>query len=76
MTPLCPGTKRFQRLWLPLKGISIKKNYIGKLYYSIAITITKNMGYLRIGNFKVEYLHDFEFIGKKTVYPGPIGEVV
>jgi hypothetical protein len=30
----------FERLWPPLKGISIK-NYIGKLYHPIAITITQ-----------------------------------
>jgi hypothetical protein len=34
------GDLQFERLWLALKGISIKKNYIGKLYYPIAITIT------------------------------------
>jgi hypothetical protein len=27
-------------LWLPLKGISIVKTYIGKLYYTISITFT------------------------------------
>jgi hypothetical protein len=38
----------FERLWLPLKEISIK-NYIGKWFYPIAITITqKQRGYLRI----------------------------
>jgi hypothetical protein len=35
------GDLEFERLWLPLKGISIKENYIGKLYYPIAITITQ-----------------------------------
>jgi hypothetical protein len=29
------GDLEFERLWLPLKGISIKRNYIGKLYYHI-----------------------------------------
>jgi hypothetical protein len=57
------------------KGISIKKNYIGKLYNPIAITITqKYRGYLRIvfglrsvidiaeaktGDFNVKYLSEF-----------------
>jgi hypothetical protein len=36
------GDLEFKRLWLPLKGISTK-NYIGKLYYPLAITITKNI---------------------------------
>jgi hypothetical protein len=39
----------FKRLWPPLKGIKSIKNYIGKLYYPISITITQNCrGYLRI----------------------------
>jgi hypothetical protein len=43
------GDLEFERLWLPLKGISIEKIYIGKLYYPIYITITqKYRGYLRI----------------------------
>jgi hypothetical protein len=27
------GTSKFSVLWLPLKEITIKKSYIGKLYY-------------------------------------------
>jgi hypothetical protein len=64
-----------------LKGNINKKNYIGKLYYPIAIKITqKYRGYLRIifgisgviytigakiGDFKVEYLRKFEAICKR-----------
>jgi hypothetical protein len=46
MTPLVrydtagAGDVVVKRLWLPLKEISIKTNYVGKLYYPIAITIT------------------------------------
>jgi hypothetical protein len=49
MTPLChydtavPKDIEFERLRLPLKGISIKKDYKGKLYYPIAITITQKI---------------------------------
>jgi hypothetical protein len=73
----------FARLWLPLKGISIKKIYIGQLYYPIDITITqKYRGYLRIifgssgvietagakiGDFIVEYLREFEAICKEAL---------
>jgi hypothetical protein len=41
MTPLCKYDNAvtfdiiFARLWLPLKGISIEKTYIGKLSYTI-----------------------------------------
>jgi hypothetical protein len=52
MTPLCPydtamsGDLEFERLWLPLKGISIKKITEAKVYYPIAKTIThKKKGY-------------------------------
>jgi hypothetical protein len=57
LTPLCQydttvtGDLEFERLWLHLKRISIKKAYIGKLYYPIAITITQKIlhsGYLNI----------------------------
>jgi hypothetical protein len=52
MTPLVrydtagAGDLEFERLWLSLKGISMEKIYISKLYYPIAITtITqKNIG--------------------------------
>jgi hypothetical protein len=37
------GDLEIKRLWLPLKGISVKKNYIGKLYYPIAITVTQKI---------------------------------
>jgi hypothetical protein len=37
------GDLQFERLWPPLKGISIKKFYIGKLYYPKAITITQKI---------------------------------
>jgi hypothetical protein len=85
MTPLVrydtagAGDLEFERLWLLLKGISIK---IGKLYFPIAITITHKIeGYLRIsfgssgvidtagakiGDFIVEYLCEFEAICKKA----------
>jgi hypothetical protein len=49
MTPLCqydtavPRDLEFERLWLPLQGISIKKHYICKLYYLIAITIMQKI---------------------------------
>jgi hypothetical protein len=38
------GDLEFERLWLSLKGISIEKIYIGKLYYPIAKTITQKIG--------------------------------
>jgi hypothetical protein len=66
----------FERLWLTLKGISIKKSYIGKFYYPLAITITqKYRGYLKIvfgtgakiGNLQAEYLQEFEAICKKAL---------
>jgi hypothetical protein len=76
------GDLEVGRLWLPLKGISIKK-YIGKLYYPIAIKITqKYRGYLRIifgtsgvidtagakiGDFKFEYLCKYKAICKKAL---------
>jgi hypothetical protein len=34
----------FEWLWLPLKGISIEKTYIGKLAYTISITFTQKYG--------------------------------
>jgi hypothetical protein len=47
MTPLVQYdttcAEEFARLWLPLRGISIKKNYISKLYYPIAITVTQKI---------------------------------
>jgi hypothetical protein len=30
----------FERLWLPLKGISIEKTYIGKLSCTLPVTFT------------------------------------
>jgi hypothetical protein len=33
----------FERLWLPLKGISIEKTYIGKLSCTTGIPITFTM---------------------------------
>jgi hypothetical protein len=33
----------FEWLWLPLKGISIEKTYIGKLTYTISITFTQKI---------------------------------
>jgi hypothetical protein len=79
-----PGDLEFERIWLPLKGISIRKTYIGILYYPTAITITqKYRGHLRIvfgdsgvvdtavakiGDFVVECLRDFSEISK-TLYP-------
>jgi hypothetical protein len=78
-----PGDLEFERLWMPLKGISINKNYIGKLCYPIAIkSYTKYRGYQRIvlghsgiidtavakiGDFIVEYLRKFAAICKKTL---------
>jgi hypothetical protein len=46
LTPLCKYDTAmtfgiiFSRLWLPLKGISIEKTYIGQLSYTIPITFT------------------------------------
>jgi hypothetical protein len=34
----------FKWLWLPLKGTSIEKPYIGKLTYTISITSTQKYG--------------------------------
>jgi hypothetical protein len=68
MTPLVrydtAGAEDLEFARLPLKGISIKKNYIDKLYYPIAITITHKIS--KIGDFKVEYLHEFQAICKKA----------
>jgi hypothetical protein len=77
------GDLEFERLWPPLRGISIKKNYIGKLYYPIHITITqKYRGYIRIvfgfsgvidtaeakiEVLKVEYLRELQAICKKAL---------
>jgi hypothetical protein len=77
---------RGPRIWDALaafKGNINKTNYIGKLYYPIAITITqKYRGYLRIcwgysgvidsagakiGDFIVEYLREFKAICKKAL---------
>jgi hypothetical protein len=41
------GDLEIERLRLPLKRISIK-NYIVKLDYPIAITITKNLGVIKV----------------------------
>jgi hypothetical protein len=84
MTPLVPGI-------LNSRGNINKKNYIGKLYYPITITITKKyMGYLRIvfstsgvidtagvkfGDFKVEYLREFEAICEKALTRGSRAQV-
>jgi hypothetical protein len=61
MTPLWrygpddAGDPEFERLWPPLKGISIKKNYIGKLCHPIAITITQKIKRrFQISDFKVD----------------------
>jgi hypothetical protein len=46
MTPLCKYDTAvtldliFERLWLPVKGISIKKTYLGKLPYTISLNFT------------------------------------
>jgi hypothetical protein len=67
------------RLLFSLKGISIKKSYIGKLQPTISTTFAKNMGLLqtnfvvrgvidipdhKIGEFKAEFLGEFESIFK------------
>jgi hypothetical protein len=78
---LYPRTYKFERLWLPLKGISIKK----QIYYPISITITsKYSGYLRIvfgdsdvidtagakiGNFMVENLHNVNMYFSFNIEP-------
>jgi hypothetical protein len=49
--------REFERLWLPLKGISIQKNYIGELYYPIAITITHKIYGLSKDRFWLERCH-------------------
>jgi hypothetical protein len=57
LTPLCkydtPVTFDviFARLWLPLKGISIEKTYIGQLSYTIPITFTHKKWGLTRGRF-------------------------
>jgi hypothetical protein len=78
LTPLSPEQRctrgsRIREALAPFKENIIKKTYIGKLYYPIAITLTHKI-YLRItfgdsgvidtavakvGDFKVEYLRDF-----------------
>jgi hypothetical protein len=73
----------FEWLWLPLKGISIEKTYIGKLTYTISITFTHKIWGLtkdlfclsgaidtavtKIGDFIVYLLHEFEPIFKKAL---------
>jgi hypothetical protein len=81
MTPLCKYDTAvtfdvlFARLWLPLKGISIEKTYIGQLSYTIPITFThKKWGLTRdrfchsgvidtavtkIGEYKVDLLREY-----------------
>jgi hypothetical protein len=52
----------FARLWLPLKGISIEKTYIGQLSYTIPITFThKKWGLTRdrFGDYKVDLLREY-----------------
>jgi hypothetical protein len=51
------GDLEFERLWLLLKGISLQKNYIGKLCYPIAITITHKIYGLSKDRFCPERFH-------------------
>jgi hypothetical protein len=53
----------FERLWLPLKGISIEKTYIGKLSCTITITLTQRIRRLTRGDeFIVDFLCEFKAI--------------
>jgi hypothetical protein len=60
-TPLCKYDTAvtfyiiFARLWLPLKGISIEKTYIGQLSYTIPITFTHK----KYGDYKVDFLGEY-----------------
>jgi hypothetical protein len=46
----------FARFWLPLKGISIEKTYIGQLTYTIPITLTQKIwGLTKVDDFLGEY---------------------
>jgi hypothetical protein len=61
MNPTC------SRLLFSLKGIYIKKLYIGKLYHSISTAFAKKYGLTeKIGDFKVECLGEFEYKCKKA----------
>jgi hypothetical protein len=53
-----------ERLWLPLKGISIEKTYIGKLSCTIPINDT---AVTKIGDFIVDFLREFEATFKKAL---------
>jgi hypothetical protein len=43
LTPLIKGSLKLTRMLFPLKGISIKKSYISKLYYTISTTFVKEI---------------------------------
>jgi hypothetical protein len=68
----------FERLWLPLKGISIKKTYIGKFPALEPITFTQKIRGLtrdcfchtavtKIADFIGDFLCEFEAIFKKAL---------
>jgi hypothetical protein len=73
----------FEWLWLPLKRISIEKTFKGKFSCTIPITFIQKYGcYLEIvfchsgvididvtniGDFIVDFLHEFEAILKKAL---------
>jgi hypothetical protein len=47
-----PGNLEIEMFWLPLKGKSIKKTYIGTLYHNVSITFTQKIwGYLTRQSF-------------------------
>jgi hypothetical protein len=58
----------FERLWLPLKGISIEKTCIGKFSCTTPITVTQKYG----GQLEIVFCHsgvigDFCAIFKKAL---------
>jgi hypothetical protein len=73
----------FERLWLPLKGISIEKTYIGILSCTIPITFTHKIWGLardrfchsgvidtavtKVGDFIVDFCREFGNIFKKAL---------
>jgi hypothetical protein len=71
MTPLTKidtadlGTSKFSILWLLLKGIPIKKSYIGKLYYTVFTTFIHSASPTH---------HLFPPTMTKMMTPPPLGE--
>jgi hypothetical protein len=62
-----PGDLEFERLWLHLKGISIKKLHRQIVLPNSYNNHTQNIRVVaQIGDFIVEYLRKFEAICKKN----------